>query len=145
MTAPLTHCKYTPEQTDNAWASPDEAQVAVLLQDRMACIAPVLRADLRASLDLATPSPKHQDVLRRNVAAHPRAHGRDPHWTRKLPLRANGPQTSARELAACKPASAEAPAVLSRTLRASEEAGRRDAAREELRDLQACGLRVIMP
>ena len=50
-------------------------QIEVLLEDRLSCVAPVLREALKSSLGLPADCVKHTDVLRRNVAAHPRSAG----------------------------------------------------------------------
>ena len=43
-----------------------------LLQDRLACIVPVLRQELAAAIMDTTPNICHADIFRRNVASHPR-------------------------------------------------------------------------
>ena len=49
-----------------------QALIESPLQDRIACIMPVFRQELIASITNTTPTICHADILRRNVASHPR-------------------------------------------------------------------------
>ena len=49
-----------------------QALIESLLQDRLECIVPVLRQELIAAIMKTSPKVCHADILRRDVASHPR-------------------------------------------------------------------------
>ena len=53
-------------------SGPSEAHLDKLVDSRLACIRPVLRAEVALGLGLSTEKPTHEAVLRRNVGAHAR-------------------------------------------------------------------------
>ena len=59
-------------QQSNTDGYTDE-QIDQLLTDRWACIKPALRKELCSALGPTDVTRSHSEVLRRNVAAHPRA------------------------------------------------------------------------